>query len=122
MTKRAEPLFKFWGWNTQGDFGPWTFYTDQRKNLVYFLKAPPLEPPSLWQRSIRNTIRLVAYNWRALPPRRRRDWELAAKRAHLQITGYNLFVYWSCTHNDKTIQTVERLSHIRLIPLNYDLP
>jgi len=105
------------GLNSQGDLGPWTFYTDKRKGLVYFVKAPPLEPPSLMQTSVRNSIRLAAYTWRSLQPTARENWELAAKRTHLKITGYNLFVFWLLRKEDAAIHTIERLSNIELIPL-----
>jgi len=114
---RAEDLVRFWGFNTQGDFGPWTFYTDQRKGLVFFLKAPPLEPPSLTQTFIRNQFRTNAYVWRSLPVSARRDWETAAKRAHLKIHGFNLFTFCNITKDDATIHTIERITNINLIPL-----
>jgi len=119
VTATAESLVRFWGWNTQGDFGPWTFYTDKRKGLVFYLKAPPLEPPSIWQTTTRNKFRLVALSWAAIPKAARENWQRAADRAHLTITGYNLFTYWSLTADDAAIHTVERLSNLTLIPLLY---
>jgi len=119
--KRTEDFVRFLGINTQGDLGPWTFYTDKRKGLVYFVKAPPLEPPSLLQTSIRNAVRLAAYTWRSLTGDQQRNWETAAKRAHLKITGYNLFVFWILRHEDACIHTIERLSKIKLIPLERNL-
>ena len=118
---RDQSLFAMLGWNTQGDLGPWTFYTDKRKGLVFFVKAPPLEPPSLLQTSVRNSIRLAAYTWRSLPPSARTNWQLAATRAHLKITGYNLFVFWILRKEDAAIRTVERLTNVSLIPLQYDV-
>lgn len=115
--RREEDFVRFLGFNTQGDLGPWTFYTDKRKGLVYFVKAPPLEPPSLLQTSVRNAIRLAAYAWRSLSGDQRANWKTAAKRAHLQITGYNLFVFWIIRKEDAAIHTIERLSRIKLIPL-----
>lgn len=120
--RRAESYFRFWGWNSQGDWGPWTFYTDQRKGLVYFLKAPPLEPASAWQQSIRNSFRLAAYAWRSIDPDKQADWERAAQRAHLRCTGYNVFTYWSLTHDDAAIHTIERQTGIQLIPLQTRTP
>ncbi len=116
-----EDFVHFLGFNTQGDLGPWTFYTDKRKGLVYFVKSPPLEPPSLLQTSVRNAVRLSAYTWRSLSEVQRSNWELAAKRAHLQIHGYNLFVFWILRKEDAAIHTIERLSNIQLIPLERDL-
>jgi len=119
MPRRTEDLLRWMGWNAQGDFGPWTFYTDKRKGLVYFEKAPPLEPPSQLQTTVRNAYRLAAYTWRALPQSAHDDWELASKRAHLKINGYNLFVYWITTKDNPCIRTIERITHVNLIPLIY---
>ena len=119
--RRVEDLLRFMGFNSQGDFGPWTFYTDKRKGLVYFVKSPPLEPPSLLQTSVRNSIRVAAYTWRSLAPSARADWELAAKRAHLSIHGYNLFVFWTLRKEDAAIRTIERLTRIKLIPLEFPI-
>lgn len=118
---RTEDLVHFMGFNTQGDYGPWTFYTDKRKGLVFFVKSPPLEPPSLLQTSVRNAIRTAAYVWRSLSPQQRTDWETVSKRAHLTITGYNLFIFWILRNEDAAIHTLERLTKIKLIPLERDL-
>lgn len=119
--KRTEDLLYFLGLNSQGDLGPWTLYTDKRKGLVFFIKAPPLEPPSQLQTSIRNAIRLAAYTWRSLTPEAREHWELATKRAHLKIHGYNLFCFWILRKEDAAIHTIERLTRLKLIPLITDL-
>lgn len=112
-------LLAFLGLNTQGDLGPWTFYTDKRGQLVWFVKAPPLEPPSQLQVSARNAFRLNGYLWRRLTALHQKNWELASKRAHLKINGHNLFTFWNLTKDHATIHTVERLSGIKLIPLEY---
>lgn len=116
--KNVETFARVMGWNSQGDLGPWTFYTDRRKGLVYFVKSPPLEPPSILQSSIRNSIRLAAYTWRSLSAAQRADWMLAARRARLKIHGYNLFVFWILRKEDAAIRTIERLTHLKLIPLD----
>ena len=115
-------ILPFLGWRTQGDIGPWTFYTSQRNRLVYFVKAPPLEPPSLMQTRQRNRFRNAGYIWESLTPSARLRWQLAAKRARLAITGFNLFTHYVTKRDDPTIRTVERLSHIRLIPLTESPP
>lgn len=89
---------------------------------MYFVKAPPLEPPSQLQTSVRNSIRLAAYTWRSLSPERQADWERVSKLAHLQITGYNLFVFWTLKKDDAAIHTLERITGIDLIPLEFPLP
>jgi len=94
-------------------------YTGARMQLVVFVKSPPLEPPSLWQQTLRNRFRLAGYTWRRLPSSIQEAWEAASKEAHLQITGYNLFLYWQLTKDHAAINTVERLSRIKLIPISY---
>lgn len=115
--KRREDILRYLGFNTQGDLGPWTFYTSKRKGLVFFQKAPPLEPPSRKQIHQRNKFRLAGMIWRSLAAEQRRAWNDCAKKAALQITGYNLFTYYITRDDAAAIETVERLSGEDLIPL-----
>jgi len=115
--KLDQTLLKFLGFNATGDLGPWTFYTSKRAGLVWFIKAPPLEPPSPLQVHQRNKFRLTGYLWRALSPEQQADWSLAQARANLAITGYNLFTYYVTTGDAPAIVTVERQTGLDLIPL-----
>lgn len=115
--KRKEDILRYLGFNSQGDLGPWTFYTSKRKGLVFFIKAPPLKPPTRAQIRQRNKFRIVGFVWRSLSPRQRLNWGRAAIGARLQITGYDLFTYYVTTDDAATIQTVERQSHVTLLPL-----
>jgi len=108
-------MYKIWGMNTQGDFAGYTFYTDRFKNLVFFDKAPPLNPGTPLQMVYRNKFRLAALSWNALSMEVRRDWELASQRAHLLCTGYNLWTWWRIKNDRDTIQTVERQTGLRLL-------
>lgn len=119
--KSLTSFVRFFGFNTQGDLGPYTFYTDKRKGLVFFLRAPPLQPPSKLQVTVRNNVRLAAMVWKAMDQSHRDRWELASKRAHLSITGYNLFTYWIIKHDNAAIRTIERLTKLKLIPIEYAL-
>jgi len=112
-----DSLLRYLGFNTQGDLGPWTFYTSKRKGLVWFVKAPPLEPPTLAQTRQRNKFRLAGYVWRSLNAEQQRAWSRAAIAANLRITGYNLFVFWITTQDHPAIHTVERQSNVNLLPL-----
>lgn len=116
MRLDATRLFNFLGFNTQGDLGPWTFYTDARRNLVWFIKAPPLEPASYLQAHQRNKWRLATYDWRSLTAKQRNAWLAAAKRAYLRISGYNLFIYARTVHDPCTIATLEKQTGISLHP------
>lgn len=112
-------LLKYLGFSSQGDLGPWTFYTGRRNQLVWFVKSPPLEPPSQLQTTCRNRFRLNGYLWRKLSHEHQSNWETASKRAHLRINGHNLFTFWNLTKDDAAIRTVERLSNLNLIPLQF---
>lgn len=118
MLAKTE-LLRYLGLNTQGDLGPWTMYTGKRGQLVFFLRSPPLDPPSPLQTSQRNAFRLNGYVWRRLSSQHQTDWETASKRAQLKINGHNLFTFWNLTKDDAAIRTVERLSRMKLIPLQY---
>jgi hypothetical protein len=111
MAKPAhESLFRWLGWNTQGDLGGWTFYTSKRKALVWFAKAPPLTPATDLQLRQRNLFRLVASAWQARPPDAQARWRRAAKAAHLGCGGYALFTYWLTTQDSAAIATIERMT------------
>lgn len=119
---RNEDILRYLGFNTQGDLGPWTFYTSKRKGLVFFQKSPPLEPPSRKQIHQRNKFRLAGMIWRSLAAEQRAAWMKAAADANLQITGYNLFTYYVTRNDAAAIETVERLAHADLIPLQRMIP
>jgi hypothetical protein len=115
MKTDAKRLFKIWGWNTQGDFGPYTCYTDKRKKLVIFLRAPPRVPASPWQRRNRDRLKAIAAKWRALAPATRCKWSTAATKAHLRISGYNLYTFWQTRRDDQIVRTIEHQTGIHLL-------
>lgn len=108
-------LFNFFGLNPTGDFGPWTFYTATNKKPVMFLKSPPTKPPTDRQTFQRDSFRFFAMLWKKLSDDVRADWEAASLRAHLRMTGYNLFVWYQAHKNDQVIQTIERQSGVQLL-------
>lgn len=115
MKLHDAQLHKFFGFNTQGDLGPYTFYTDKRGQLIFFLKAPPTKPPSIFQTRQRDRFRATAAVWNALPGQTRLDWETATKRLSLTLTGYNLFTFWFLTGERNVIRTIERQSNLTLL-------
>lgn len=110
-----EKLFKLMGFYVTGDWGPLTFYTNKRGLLVWFNKAPPLEPPSPAQTSQRNLFRLVAIYWKNLTDAERNQYELASKRASLCMTGYNLFMHFKTTPDDAAKATIEHQTRTTLV-------
>jgi len=113
MHLSADTL-KFLGRNPTGDLGPLTAYTSRRHGAVWFTKSPPLKPASEWQRQQRNRFRLAAKAWKELPKDERDLWTLAARRARLYITGYNLWMWWLLCRQRPALATIERQSQITL--------
>lgn len=110
-----ERLFKWLGLNIQGDLGPLTMYTSRRGKLVVYGKAPPLTPPTQRQTTCRNKFRLVASLWRLMTKVQKTRWNEVEKRAHLGVTGYDLFTYYTLTHDRACIRTLEGQTGIKLL-------
>ncbi len=108
-------VLKLAGLRPTGDFGPLTGYTSKRGKAVWYLKAPPKTPATGWQRLQRWKFRLVAMAWSALAPAERANWLNAASQARLNITGYNLFLWYQLLGDRATIATIERQTGIRLL-------
>lgn len=114
--KITRSLLRFLGWNTQGDLGPWTFYTTKQHKMVFFIKAPPHGPPSYLQTLQRQAFRMAAAYWQRHTPTQKAAWENATHVLKLNLTGYNLFVWYHTAGDRATIATIERLSGITLLP------
>lgn len=112
-------IWQFLGFRATGDLGPFTFYTTQRNQTVFFPKAPPLNPPSYLQTVQRNRFRLAATTWKALPESERRNWERITQTAKLTINGYNLFVWYLLRNGEDTCQKFADRYNIQLFPLNW---
>lgn len=113
-----DKLLHMLGTHVTGDFGPWTFYTSRRSGVVWFPRSPALQPATPLQLHQRNKFRLAGYLWARLPPDLKANWLIAAKRANLAITNYNLFTYYITTEDETTIRTIERLSALTLLPFD----
>ncbi len=109
-------MLNLMGLRPTGDLGPLTGYTTKRGRAVWYLKAPPKEPPTGYQTHYRNLFRLVAMAWQSLPSQQRSDWLDAARRASLRITGYNLFLWYYHTRDTAVIATVEHQTGLTLLP------
>lgn len=105
------------GWNPTGDWGPFTIYTSQRAKPVFFIKAPPKDPPTARQTFWRDSFRLVARLWANVTPEMKARWEAASIAARLSVTGYNLFVYYQLTKDAAAIRTIEQQTRLTLLPV-----
>lgn len=115
--RKDDRVLSVVGWQPTGDLGPLTGYTTRSGKAVWFLKAPPKTPPTGWQRKQRNRFRLIAIMWRRLTEEQRQNWLQAADAARLNITGYNLFVWYHHKLDHAVIRTIEHQTGINLIPL-----
>jgi hypothetical protein len=111
----SRELMGLLGLNSQGDLGALTVYTSATGKLVIFPRAPPLNPPSIEQIYQRQQFVAAARAWRELSAEQRSNWERAAKRASLKITGINLFYFWSTKRDEPTIRTIEQQTGIQLL-------
>jgi hypothetical protein len=115
MRTHPSPLLTCLGLKAAGDIGPYTIWTSKRNKLVLILKAPPEKPPSYLQLRQRNRWRIAAQQWRALPPAARARWALAAARAHVRCTGYNLHTAYVAADRADLIRTIERQTSLQLL-------
>lgn len=104
------------GLQPTGDLADLTAYTTARKKVVWFMKSPPKCPWSPQQIRNRNRWKLIADLWSKLTQEKRDAWNLAARRAHLDLHGYHLWVHWNCIQYEPTIRTIEHQSRITLLP------
>jgi len=100
---------------TNGDLGPYTFYTSSRKRLVVFPKTWPKDPATYHQTLYRNRWRHAALRWQSLPAEVRLRWKVMARRANLTITGYNLYIVYILGKGTKTVETIQRQTRLNVI-------
>lgn len=109
-------LLSFFGFVLWGDIAEMTVYRSKRHKIVFFAKTYPDKPPSPKQQTVRQNFAAAIAAWRALSPGQRHQWHLAAARSCLCATGYNLFIHWQLTGDDKAIETLERQTGLALLP------
>lgn len=97
-----------------GDLADMTIYTMKNGTKVFFEKAPPKEPPSPDQLTIRNRWRQAATGWKQLGEEGQRLWRLATTRAHARFTAYNIWVSLFVRPDPSAFQTLQNISGITL--------
>lgn len=116
-------IFQYLGVLTNGDLGPYTFYTSSRKRLVIFLKTWPKDPATYHQKLNRDKWRHAATRWRGLSTQTRDDWARLARKANLTISGYNLYLHYITGKGTGTVRTCQRIANIDVItPTGPPLP
>lgn len=115
-----NPLLNFIGLRPTGDFADLTVYTNKRGRIVWFDKSPPDKPPSTRQLHQRQMFRYAAQGWRHLRESNRNDWNTAARRAGLYLSGYLLYLVWIIKPDRPAIRTIERQTGITLLKTGHE--
>lgn len=102
------------GFQVTGDLGGYTAYTDKRGQVVWFPKAPPLNPPSVMQTYNRRKMATATQMWHWLTPQEQADWNTAAHRTHSRIAGFHLFIHYFLKPCDTAFERLQRASGLTL--------
>lgn len=108
-------IWQFIGVLTNGDLGPYTFYTSHRKRLVVFPKTWPKDPATYNQTLNRDRWRHAGIRWKALSQSTKSAWSQLARDGNCTVTGYNLFIHYIVGKGSGTIQTLQRNTGIDVI-------
>jgi len=115
MKTMKPSIFQVLGYNTNGDAGPYTFYTSHRKKLVFFPKTWPKDPATYHQKLNRDKWRHAASRWQGLGPPGKTEWNRLAKANNLTISGYNLFLFYILGKGTQVVETCQRNTGINVI-------
>lgn len=113
--KTSDRRLSFLGLRPHGDLADLTCYTSRHRDIVWFVKSPPLVPPSLAQRLQRLRFKCAAIAWKALHPDQRDAWNTAARRASLRIHGYDLWIFWQLRRDRNVIITLQNQTGRQLL-------
>lgn len=92
------------GFVIYGDLADLTLYRNKNGKVVSFQKTWPDKPPSYLQILDQTRFAVAAHAWVDLPEIQKEQWRLAARRASLCLTGYNLYMYcWLAPHNESLV-------------------
>jgi hypothetical protein len=91
-----------------GDLAGYTYYQTRRGQTVGYPAAPPKEPPTPSQLAQRQRFRDAAANWQALSQAHRDAWERMSLRCHLMATGYDCWIHFSLTGNERELAALAR--------------
>lgn len=123
MKTLPPSIWQYLGYLTNGDMGPYTFYTSHRKRLVVFLKTWPKDPATYHQKLNRDRWRHAAIRWHGMPQETRDLWKELGMKAHLTISGYNLFIHYMMGKGTGAVLTCQALTGIDVItPTGPPLP
>jgi hypothetical protein len=97
-----------------GDLGLFTYYCTKKRKCVRFLRTSPKDPPSPAQRRQRFLWTAIAHQWSALGGPGQAAWRLAASRARIRITAFNLYIYYYSRNDLPCLSTIANQSGVPL--------
>ncbi len=99
-----------------GDVSGLTIYTDRYGRKVVFPKAPPKEPPTPAQVTIRLRFKQAQQEYMRTSADEKRRWEKISLATSLCMTGQNLFIHVAMRLAYGTLDTLMRQSGINVTP------
>lgn len=96
------------GARVAGDLGGVTCYTDRFGRKTVYPIAPPKEPASDCQTTLRNRFKTAQATWAALSPAEKKALEEATHKASLCLTGQNLFLSAALRGMNDQMQAIGR--------------
>lgn len=110
-------LVNFFGFIIWGDVNELTVYRDKQGKMIVFPKTWPDKPPSTTQIEQRARMTQAAQAWQDIETYWQSQWDLAARKASLCMTGYNMFVHWQLMGDTTAMQAIQRQTGVRIWPL-----
>jgi len=106
--KQKKRLLSWLGLLSWGDIAEFTLYRDRFRQLVIYPKQYPKSTVPAFQRRQRDLFKIAVEKWNSLTNDQRAQWSLAARRASLRMTGYNLFIAVALLPDPPALDTIAR--------------
>jgi len=104
----TNSLLSWLGLVSWGDIAELTLYRDRYRQLVVYQKQYPKSIVPFFQGRQRDLFKIAVSNWKKLPNGKKQQWTLAARRASLRMTGYNLYIAATLIPDPPAIATLQR--------------
>lgn len=107
-------LLSYVALRAEGDVGPFTCYHSHRRRLVVYQARPRAKPPTPWQQSQLDRLRIAALGWWLIGESIRHQYRLAARRGRLRMSGYALWIASQLKPRPEALRTLERQTNTSL--------
>ena len=107
------------GARVSGDLGGVTCYTDKFGRKTVYPIAPPKEPASPQQLTVRQRFRTAQAAWSALTNAEKASLEAAVHATSLCLTGQNLYISAALQGKNEQVQAIARQTGLTLPDVPY---